>query len=182
MDKNQYIPLMPKGAGRFPVSVLMGYQKIENNAWISGRWEVNGLVVGDFSQMDTSNNTRDKLSKQVTKADADSPQCLWSGLMVELYKDDAESYYHNLMSDNPRAFIICKTDEENTNEPQPFLVTLSYDEAASYMEVDEMVFSVDMPAELYRWLEQFVLENYVPEKKKKRRRENWKETSLNEKP
>jgi len=27
---------------------------------------------------------------------------------------------------------------------------------------------------VYRWAEKFVLEHYVPEKKKKRKRENWK--------
>ena len=43
------------------------------------------------------------------------------------------------------------------------------------MEADEVVESVAMPAELYRWVEQYVLENYLPEKRKKRKRDNWKE-------
>jgi hypothetical protein len=58
---------------------------------------------------------------------------------------------------------------------RPFQVTLSYDEAASYMEVDEPVFSLPMPPEVYRWLEGYVLEHYVPERKKKRKRDDWKQ-------
>ena len=33
-----------------------------------------------------------------------------------------------------------------------------------------------MPGELYHWAERFVLEHYVPEKKRKRKRNNWKES------
>jgi hypothetical protein len=43
------------------------------------------------------------------------------------------------------------------------------------METDEIVETVAMPPELYRWAERFVLEHYVPEKRKKRKRDNWKE-------
>jgi hypothetical protein len=42
------------------------------------------------------------------------------------------------------------------------------------MEVEEDVFSVPMPAEIYRWVENFVLQHYVPERRKKRKREDWK--------
>jgi hypothetical protein len=77
------------------------------------------------------------------------------------------------MSDKPSAFIICN---EGQDEPlQPAIVTLSYGEATSYMETDVRVERVDMPADLYRSLEQYVLANYVPEKRKKRKRDNWKE-------
>jgi len=44
------------------------------------------------------------------------------------------------------------------------------------METDEMVESVKMPPELYRWAERFVLQHFVPEKRGKRKRDNWKET------
>jgi hypothetical protein len=56
-------------------------------------------------------------------------------------------------------------------------LTLSYDAAAAYMEVDELVSRVAMPAEVYRWAESFVMQHYVPERKKKRRRDDWKQGS-----
>jgi hypothetical protein len=102
-------------------------------------------------------------------------QFLHTGMRMHLYKDDAESYYYNLVSDNPSVFVICN---QEAGEPlQPFIVTLSYGEATSYMETDEIVETVAMPPELYRWAEHFVLEHYVPEKRKKRKRDNWKEES-----
>ena len=42
------------------------------------------------------------------------------------------------------------------------------------MEMDEGVYSVPLPPELYRFVEHFVLEHYVLEKRKKRKREDWK--------
>ena len=159
--------------GQFPVSVLMQFKESQNKIWSSGQWEVTGLVAGQAGEK-LGGVTE---STQVISRDIGNGQILWSGLAVQLHKDDAESYYHNLMCENPKAFIICQSDEVEGNQCQPFLVTLSYDEASSYLEVDELVLSVDMPAELYRWVEQFILEHYVPEKKRKRKRESWKELS-----
>jgi hypothetical protein len=56
----------------------------------------------------------------------------------------------------------------------PFLVSLSFDEANAYQEGDGVVYAVAMPPELYRWCEHFVLDHYVPEKKKKRRLTDWR--------
>ena len=175
MDKSQK-RLTPGATGKFRVFVLTHYQTTPNNRWSTGQWEVSGIVVGEHGE-----KLEDvRQTKKAIRCDTENTQYLWSGLTVELHKDGAESYYHNLMSDNPKAFVVCKSDETDCNQCQPFLVTLSYDEATSYMEVDELVYSVDMPPELYRWVEQFVLEHYVPEKKRKRRRDNWKETPSRE--
>jgi hypothetical protein len=152
---------------QFPVAVLVEYQIVHNNRWIDGRWVVTGIVAGE-RLADAGIHCR-----LVHSSDA-GKQYLWTGLSVELYKDDAESYYCNLMSDNPGVFIIC--NEEQGEPLQPASVTLSYGEATSYMETDQRVERVEMPAELYRWLEQYVLANYVPEKRKKRKRDDWKET------
>jgi len=159
----------------------MCFRQSQNTFWSAGQWEVRGLVVGAAGEKVAGVQHSDS---RVSRRDVGNGQVLWSGLSVCLYKDDAESYYHNLMCEYPKAFIICKSDELEAEQCEPFLVTLSYDEAASYMEVDEQVLSVDMPPELYRWVEQFVVENYVPEKKRKRKRDNWKQSPagvLNEK-
>ena len=151
---------------QYPVAVMVEFQAIHDNRWVDGRWLVTGVVAGEQIATDGIQ------SKRVHSGEA-GQQYLWSGLSIELHKDDAESYYYNLISDNPGAFVICS---EEPGEPlQPFIVTLSYGEATSYMETDVRVERVDMPAELYRRLEQYVLANYVPEKKKKRKRDNWKE-------
>ncbi len=151
----------------FPVSIIVAFQNTCDNRWESGHWKVTGLVAG-------GQPAKRGVHRETLHAGNGDAQYLWTGLSVKLHGDDAESYYFNIVSDTPKVFVICSRKE---GEPlQPFIVTLSYDEAASYMEGDEAVESVAMPAELYRWVEQYVLEHYVPEKRKKRKRDNWKET------
>ena len=149
----------------FSVSVIVEYRKARDNRWEDGHWQVSGVVAGSEA-VDAGVGARQ------LHASTKGQQYLWSGLRVQLHRDDAASYYFNLVSDNPRVFIICS--QEAGQAPKPFIATLSYAEATSYMETDAMVESVDMPAELYHWMERFVLEHYVPEKRKKRKRENWK--------
>ena len=150
----------------FPVSIIVGFQSTCDSRWETGYWKVTGLVAGGAA------GAAGIQSRSLHSA-TEGAQYLWTGLNVELHKDDAESYYFNIVSDTPRVFVICAQPE---SEPlKPFIVTLSYDEAASYMEADEVVEAVEIPAELYRWVEQYVLENYLPEKRKKRKRDNWKE-------
>jgi hypothetical protein len=151
---------------KYPVAVMVEFQPIHDNRWVDGRWVVAGVVAGEQLAADGIQCRRIHTSET-------GQQYLWSGFSVELHKDDAESYYHNLMSDHPGAFVICN---EETGEPlRPAIVTLSYGEATSYMETDVRVERVAMPAELYRCMERFVLDNYAPEKTKKRKRDNWKE-------
>ena len=150
----------------FPVSIIVGFQSTCDNRWESGYWTVTGLVAGGSGK-------GEGIRGRPLHAGNASKQYLWTGLSIELHRDDAESYYFNIVSDTPRVFVICSQRE---SEPlKPFIATLSYDEAASYMESEEVVESVAMPAELYRWVEHYVLENYIPEKRKKRKRNDWKE-------
>jgi hypothetical protein len=149
----------------FSVSVIIEFVETKENRWQSGYWHIAGVVA-------TSPDNND-LATAPLRGATESKQILHTGLDLRLYKDDAESYYFNLMSDNPSIFLICSQEDEGPL--QPFIATLSYGEATSYMETEEIVKTVAMPPELYRWAEHFVLEHYVPEKRKKRKRENWKE-------
>jgi len=100
-------------------------------------------------------------------------QWLYPGLAIRLYADECESYYYNLVSNEPRCFVVAHRDDDGC-PPEPFLATLSYDEAAAYQEGEDDVYAVPIPPELYPWLERFVLANYVPEKRTKRKRRDWK--------
>ncbi len=153
----------------FPVSVLLDYVPTPDNRWQDGRWAVTGVVAAGPSA------DINRVHGAPIHTGQDRRQVLWSGLSVDLFKDDAESYYFNIVSETPRIFVICSREEDGSLKP--LIVTLSYDEASSYMESDEAVESVAIPIELYRFVERFVLEHYVPEKKKKRKRDNWKESS-----
>jgi hypothetical protein len=150
----------------FAVSVLVEYRETQDNRWEEGRWQVAGVVAG------SAQGEGDGQARPLHAA-GEGRQYLCSGLRLQLHRDDAESYYFNLVSDRPSVFVICS--QEAGEPPRPIIATLSYGEATSYMETDELVESVAMPAELYRWAERFVLEHYVPEKRRKRKRDNWKD-------
>jgi hypothetical protein len=108
------------------------------------------------------------------RSGADGEEFLWGGLEVQLYKDEAESYYHNLLAPTPQLYVITRPDDQG--RPAPFLVTASYDAANAYTEAQEDAYPTPLPAELYPWLERFVLTHYVPQPRHKRKRQNWQES------
>ena len=156
----------PAVASRFSVSVLMERRKVSGNRWIDESWKAVGVTVG-------GTETGEEVGPIKVVDGADASQFLWSGLKVELFRDEAESYYHNLMVGTPGCYVVARTREDGM--PEPVLVTLSFDAGQAYLEGDETVYNVPLPPELYRATEAFVLAHYVPVKKKKRKLENWKE-------
>jgi hypothetical protein len=101
---------------------------------------------------------------------------LVTGLSLRLHVDECESYYHNLMSPEPGCFIVADQPDSSDEMPVPYLASLSFDEVHAYLEGDEQIYSVEIPAELYQWAEAFVLTHYVAIKKTKRKLKNWHET------
>ena len=149
----------------FPVTVILQSRPAVSK-WATEQWDAVGIVVAEKdSSVEEMSHPRDGVR-----------QVYHHGLQVRLYQDEVESYYHNLMSPHPGCYVVATVDEESIDPaPTPFLVTLSFDQANAYLEGDESVFAVPVPAELYRWVEAFVLQYYVPEKKLKRKLKNWKE-------
>ena len=156
----------------FAISVIMESQP-STHQWADEVWDARGVVA---SMIDSSNQNKVKREvKTVTQGDV--KQLIYSGMKMSLFLDECESYYHNMMSPEPGCFIVARTEDEDGNEtniPIPVLATLSFDEAHSYLEGDDIVYAVPIPAELYRWAEAYVLENYVAEKRVKRKRVDWK--------
>lgn len=153
-------------SNQFPVSVIMQRGAVEHRGWQSARWEAVGVVAGE--------NIDQEMQRTLVWADQHNKQYLWSGFTLELFKDNAESYWYNLVSSQPSIFVVCRPEEDDEEEQiAPFLVTAAYDEADAYLETDDMVFAVTIPPEIHTWLERYVIENYVPRERKKRKRKNW---------
>lgn len=151
---------------RFPVAVIFK-RKPSTNRWLRYSWQASGVLV------DTRPNASQHRQRGVKiRSAADGDDFFWSGLWLTLYKDEAESYYHNLMTPNPSLFIVTRPDEQE--QPEPFIVSASFDEAHAYLEADDQAHAVPMPAEIYPWVERFILLHYVPEPRRKRQRSNWK--------
>lgn len=149
-----------------PVVVIMECRP-SDNIWIDEVWQVSGVTGDSQAQKPTSQAVR------VMHEHSGLKQVLHSGFSITLHVDECESYYHNIKSPEPACYVITRTDVDDAS-PVPFLVTLSFDEANAYLECEDEVFTVPMPPELYRWTEAYVLKNYVPVKRVKRKRQNWK--------
>ena len=152
----------------FPVTVIMERRPAQVSPWVSHIWSAIGITAGD------SQNIPDELTdkSRVSHVDDDIQLHIYSGYQVKLYVDECDSYYHNLMSPSPHCFVVVRQNDDD-DAPKPFIVSLSFDEAHAYLEGDDSVFAVDIPPELYRWTEAFVLTHYCPQQRKKRKRKDW---------
>ena len=158
----------------FPVVVLMQRSPVKDNRWIDFRWELlSVLTAGNAADVDakpSATSTEEPTDNTLQKI------VRYDDLAIKLFPDEAESYYHNLMMEQPRCFVVCRESGED-NTPIPVLVTASFDEANAYVEGDERVESVSLPESLFNPVESFVLNHYVPVKRIKRKRKNWKKSS-----
>lgn len=149
----------------FPVVVIMQRSPSTVSRWSDYQWQAIGVTAHAHSTTESS-------EPQLVHEDGEVQQFLYGGFKVRLHEDECESYYYNLISPTPHCYVITHYNDDNV--PVPFLVTMSLDDAHAYMETDEQVYAVSIPPELYRWTEDFVLMHYAPEKRKKRKRDDWK--------
>ena len=149
---------------RFPVSVIIERRSYPDKAWMLDSWSALGVLPAEGQSTGVS-------CTSIYQCDS-SEQFLFEGYCIELFADDAESYYANLTGRQPGVFVVCEQEEED-DSLHPLLVTVSYDEMASYIEVDTPVFDLPIPPPVYEWVEGWVLENYQPQKKHKRVRKEW---------
>jgi hypothetical protein len=153
----------PSAPERFRVAVLLDHIPLSGNRWLDARWQAVGLVAGD--------GVPSRRERTTLVSEGGGTRYLVGGLELRLHPDEAESYHRNLTVGEPRCFVIARPDADG--DPEPFLVTVSFDEAQAYQEGDDLVYSVPMPPEVYRWVEAYVVGNYVPEQRKKRTRQDW---------
>jgi hypothetical protein len=152
---------------RFPVSVIMQRHQAGPAPWSTARWEAVGVVAGSIVGDGDPQRT-------LIRSEGGVDQVLWTGLDVVLHKEDMESYRYNLEASSPSLFILCRADGEDMI---PVTTTLNYDEAGRCTEAEDTAYAVPMPPELYQWLERYVVENYVSQEPRKRKKENWAEQS-----
>lgn len=148
--------MMESSTDHVSVAAVMLKQKSQH-AWGNDFWILKGLVPG-YS------------SPELATLESQGEVHIWPDLTLQLYPLHCDSYYHNLTSEQPKVYLVASQDDETLS---PLLITVDYDEAASYMETGEQVFNAPLSEQLCQWLEAFVLEHYKPEQPKKRRRKQW---------
>ncbi len=148
------------------VAVIME-KKPSTHPWADYVYQALGVVMRGGEE--------DKSVTRVYQNNEGVEHYLVTGLGIELFEDECESYYHNLMSPEPGCFIVAEQPDDYDEMPVPYIASLSFDEVHAYLEGDEQVYSVQIPRELYQWAEAYVLTHYVAIKKTKRKLKNWRE-------
>jgi len=151
------------------VAVILSREPVESR-WESHRWQLLGAIP------DPGGAVRDLV---------DTPamlQRLHPGFDVTLFKDEDEGYYLNVTSEEPSIFVSIRHDE-GAEDPYPFQCTLSYNEAARWMDGSEKVERVPAWPELVAWIAQWLEVNYRPEPRRSQRPQSFegKEGKLREK-
>jgi hypothetical protein len=142
------------------VAVIMQRRALENR-WQSEVWAPVGVLC------DYEGDPKPR----VLVEEAGTKQWLYPGFDIVLRRAEAEGYYHNVSTQEPRVFILWRM-ESAAAEPGgqlavPHFATVSYDEASRWMDGGESVDSVGMPAALFGWVGEFVEKNYRREPKKR---------------
>lgn len=146
----------------FPIGIVLERIAVQSR-WISQKWQLAGVLPEDASLPATAAGTPPRVL-----IDRDGlRQVLFPGFVVVIYPDEAEGYFLNITSAEPRIFVMWRLNEDET-EATPHAVTLSYNEAGRWMDAQEKVESVDIPENIFSELVEWVQDNYRPPEKKER--------------
>lgn len=133
-----------------------------DNRWVSHRWQPAGILPDDGTRR----------SGEVISEHPALTQLLFPGFALQMFADEAEGYYLNLSSPEPRVFVLWRIKDETLesalDHAAPYALTLSYNEAARWMDAQEKVDTVQMPTEMLAVLSDWVRDNYQPPQKKQR--------------
>ena len=161
---NDPSPALPLG-DRIPVGVVIERREISRSVWSVPHWSCVGVVCGAAMQSD-------RIEATTVPSEEGVQRQLWRGLVLALHRDAASSYWYNLTSERPSLFVVCHEGEQGAH---PVLVTADPNEGQAHVEMDDIVLSTTLPAEVHTLLEQFVVEHHKPEVRRKRKRRRWGE-------
>lgn len=157
MNKNTSLP--------FAVSIVM-QREILQNRWQSFHWKL--LEIQAITALAPESETSAAASMQF---DIQTGRCVSPGFSVDLFVDETPGYFLNLSADTPCWFVMWRVDEVNAEElAVPKAITLSYNEAARWMDAGEQVETLELSEEVAAWLAAYTQEYFQPEIKKKRKR------------
>ena len=139
----------------YPIAVIMQRRTLVNR-WVSEQWEAKG-VVRDLGS--------DPSPRVIVERD-DVMEMLHPGFRLRLMRDEAEGYYLNLTSPEPKVFVLWRSYD---GVPRPEMLTVSYGEGTRWADSGEQVDGVALPLDLMPWMAQFVEQHYRPEPPKKKR-------------
>ena len=151
-------PSEPRPAIR--VAVVIDRERAPN------RWQDWGFAIAEVIADEDAFGTEPR----VLRDDGKVQRTLHPGFTLELHADQADGYYLNLSSGAPVWFVVWRIDDDDPSRAWPETVSVSYTEAGRWLDAQERVDNVPLPADLIAWLQAYTDEHYRPEVKKPRRR------------
>ena len=142
---------------RWPAAVIMERMAL-NNRWASEKWEAKGVVP----------DLEPTAEPRVILENPQLLQVMFCGFDIVLQRDEAEGYYMNITSPQPKVFVMWRLDEEG-GWARPQRLPVSYHEGSRWLDSGEPVDGVPLPAELLPWMAKYCEENYKPEPPKKKK-------------
>ena len=160
---------MPTERPSLEVAVVMRRERIVGamSRWQQWRWVLDDVVPGEPAF---------GVAPRLLVQDEHSERWLHPGYRVELFRDDAEGYQLNASTPAPCWFVLWRLQEEGGEAPlaRPVVVSLSYHDAARWLDAQETVEQVPAPEQVLQWLRAFIAEHHSPEVKRRRRPESFK--------
>jgi hypothetical protein len=141
------------------VAVIMERAALRNR-WLDEKWEAKGVV------QEVEAVTAAGSAPRVIVRTERTTQLLFPGHRIELKRDEAEGYYLNLTSPEPKVFVLWRLVDDVA---QPQRLTVSYGEGARWADSGEQVDGVAIPTELIPWIAEYVEAHYRPEPPKPKR-------------
>ena len=155
-------PILHMQAARIPVDVIMERVPLQNR-WASERWQPAAVV--PVTAMPGERPPCERL-------EGAAPVARWrcGGCEIELHPSEAEGYYLNLTAPEPKVFVLWRMFDDAEPAARPVVATVSYNEAARFLDGGEQVDGVALPESIAQWMRPFIATHYRPEPRRKSRR------------
>ena len=140
--------------GSMPIAVIMQRRSLQHR-WADEAWAAVGVVP------DRGNLPR----LQVLSESPERDYYLVSGLELELYTDENEGYYENVVAPESKVFVLWRMED---GKAIPARASVSYVEGTRMFDSGEAADGVTMPAEIYTWVAEYLREHYQPKPRRGR--------------
>ncbi|SFD22317.1 DUF3305 domain-containing protein [Massilia yuzhufengensis] len=134
--------------GSMPVAIIMQRRTVQH-IWADEAWAAVGVVPdrGDLPRL------------QVLSESPERDYYLVSGLELELYTDENDGYYENIVAPESKVFVLWRMEE---GRAIPARASVSYVEGTRMFDSGESADGVTMPGEIYSWVAGYLREHYQP--------------------
>ncbi|MCS0706035.1 DUF3305 domain-containing protein [Massilia aurea] len=141
--------------GSMPVAFIMQRRAVMHKWGAMDSWSAVGVVPdrGGLAAL------------QMLSESAQRDYYLVSGIELELYTDENEGYYENIMAPDSKVFVLWRMVD---GRAMPARASVSYVEGTRMFDSGEDADGVTMPAEIYQWVASYLRDNFTPRPRKGR--------------